>query len=230
MAFTDRGDARRGVAGLVDRRGPRRRRAGLARGGQSADGVLLTDGPSGAGRLGAQAAERLAAELSEAGVTAEGYSTAALRAAVAGGVVTFSPEVTVVLDEAALASTREQAWLLGVAVGSGVRVIEVGDPRQSGAVGAGGLWPRIEQAASDHGGLAELPRIVRAKDAGDRRDQARWRAGEHERALTGYAARGRVVVEAFQRQAEDRAPRGRALRPPGRAQRAGRHPDLKRSS
>lgn len=44
---------------------------------------------------GTQAAERLAAELSEAGVTAEGYSTAALRAAVARGVVTLSPEVTV---------------------------------------------------------------------------------------------------------------------------------------
>ncbi|MGI8414361.1 MAG: AAA family ATPase [Solirubrobacteraceae bacterium] len=84
-------------------------------------------------------------------------------------------------------------------------MIEVGDPRQSQAVGAAGLWPQIERAASQHGGLVERSRIVRAKDAADRRDQARWRAGEHERALAGYAARGRVIVADTQQQAEDGA-------------------------
>jgi len=172
---------------------------GVARAHQAAGRELLVTS------TGAQAAQRLAAELSEAGVAAQGYSTRALEAAVARGAVMLSSEVTVVHDEAALASTREQAWLLGVAAISGARVIEVGDPRQSRAVGAGGLWPQIEQAASQHGGLVELSRIVRAKDAADRRDQALWRAGEHERALTGYAARGRLVVEASQRQAQDRA-------------------------
>ena len=154
---------------------------------------------------GAQAAERLTFELSQAGVPASGYSTAALQAAVARGTVTLSPEVTVIHDEAALASTREQAWLLDAVVTSGARVIEVGDPRQSQAVGAGGLWPEIEKAAGEHGGLVQLSRIVRAKDAADRRDQARWRAGEHDQALAGYTVRGRVVVESTQRQAEDRA-------------------------
>jgi len=155
---------------------------------------------------GAQAAERLAAEFSQAGLSGvAGYSTMALQAAVARGAVTLSPEVTVIHDEAALASTREQAWLLQAAAGSGARVIEVGDPRQSQAVGAGGLWPAIEAAASNQGGLVELSRIVRAKDAADRRDQAKWRAGEHDQALQGYAARGRVVIEETQRQAEDQA-------------------------
>ena len=172
---------------------------GVARAHEAAGRELLVTS------TGAQAAERLAAELSDAGVRTQGYSTAALQAAVARGAVTLSPNTTVVHDEAALASTREQAWLLGVAAMSGVRVIEVGDPRQSQAVGAGGLWPQIEQAASDHGGLVELSRIVRARDAADRRDQALWRAGEHERALTGYAARGRVVVEDTQQRAQDRA-------------------------
>jgi len=154
---------------------------------------------------GAQAAERLTTEFLEAGVAAQGYSTRALEAAVARGAVTLGPDVTVVHDEAALASTREQAWLLRAAAGAGARVIEVGDPRQSQAVGAGGLWPQIEQAARDHGGLVELQRIVRAKDAADRRDQALWRAGEHQQALAGYAARGRVVVETTQQRAQDRA-------------------------
>ncbi|MEO8715839.1 MAG: AAA family ATPase, partial [Acetobacteraceae bacterium] len=154
---------------------------------------------------GAQAAERLTSELAEAGVAADGYSTMALRAAVARGAVQLGPGVTVVHDEAALASTREQAWLLGVAVESGARVIEVGDPRQSGAVGAGGLWPEIERVAGRRGGLVQLSRIVRAKDAADRRDQARWRAGEHDQALAGFSRRGRVLIDGTQRQAEDRA-------------------------
>ncbi len=170
---------------------------GVARAHQAAGGELIVTS------TGAQAAERLAGELAEAGVRTEGYSTAALQAAVARGAVRFSPNMTVIHDEAALASTREQAWLLQAAAMSGALVIEVGDPRQSQAVGAGGLWPQIEQAARQAGGLVELSRIVRAKDAADRRDQARWRAGEHERALAGYAARGRVVIEASQRQAQD---------------------------
>jgi len=152
---------------------------------------------------GAQAAERLASELAEVGVRAQGYSTAALRAAVERGAVTLSPEVTVIHDEAALASTREQAWLLEAVVGGGARLIEVGDPRQSQAVGAGGLWPEIEQAAAQRGGLVELQRIVRARDAADRRDQARWRAGDHRQALEGYAARGRVLIVDSQQHVED---------------------------
>ncbi len=155
---------------------------------------------------GAQAAERLASEFSQAGVSAvAGCSTRALEAAVRRGTVKLGPEVTVIHDEAALASTREQAWLLEAAAGGGARVIEVGDPRQSGAVGAGGLWPEIETAAAERGGLVELSRIVRARDAADRRDQAKWRAGEHHQALTGYAQRGRVLVADRQQQAEDQA-------------------------
>ena len=100
---------------------------------------------------GAQAAERLAAELAERGAVADGYSTAALQAAVERGAVTLGRNVTIVHDEAALASTREHEWLLGAAAGSGARVVAVGDPRQSQAVGAAGLWPAIERAAGERG-------------------------------------------------------------------------------
>jgi len=172
---------------------------GVARAHQAAGRQLIITS------TGAQAAERLATEFSAAGVAAEGYSTRALEAAVARGAVQLGPEVTVVHDEAALASTREQAWLLDAAAGSGARVIEVGDPRQSQAVGAGGLWPAIERAARERDGLVELQRIVRARDAADRRDQALWRAGEHQRALAGYAARGRVLLEDTQQRVQDRA-------------------------
>ncbi|MGI8559110.1 MAG: MobF family relaxase [Solirubrobacteraceae bacterium] len=172
---------------------------GVARAHQAAgQQVIVTS-------TGAQAAERLTAELAQEGVNAAGYSTAALQAAVARGAVQLGPEVTVIHDEAVLASTREQAWLLETAAVGGARVIEVGDPRQSHAVGAGGLWPAIETAASERGGLVQLSRIVRAEDAADRRDQARWRAGEHDQALAGFSRRGRVLIAETQRQAEDRA-------------------------
>jgi ATP-dependent exoDNAse (exonuclease V) alpha subunit len=154
---------------------------------------------------GAQAAARLASELGQAGVAARGYSTVALRARVSSGRVSLGPSVTLLHDEAALASTREQSWLFGAARDGGARLIAVGDARQSQAVGAGGLWPRIEALAQQHGNRVELSRIVRARDRADRRDQALWRAGQHERSLSGYADRGRVIVEADQRRAEDRA-------------------------
>jgi hypothetical protein len=67
------------------------------------------------------------------------------------------------------------------------------------------LWSEIEQTAKGQDAFVELSRIVRAKDPADRREQALWRAGQHDHALTNYADRGFVVIEADQRQLEDRA-------------------------
>jgi conjugative relaxase-like TrwC/TraI family protein len=172
---------------------------GVARAHQQAGRTVLVTSTA------AQAAERLAAELSEVGVEGRGYSTTALRVNVERGLVTMDAGVTVIHDEAALASTREQAWLFKTVSESGARIVAIGDPRQSQAVGAGGLWSEIEQTAREQDAFVELSRIVRAKDPADRRDQALWRAGQHDHALTNYADRGFVVIEADQRQLEDRA-------------------------
>ena len=170
---------------------------GVARAHQQAGrSVLVTS-------TGAQAAERLAAELREAGVEGRGYSTAALRVNVERGVVVLDAGVTVIHDEAALASTREQAWLFKAVSESGARLVAIGDPRQSQAVGAGGLWDEIEQTAKAQDAFVELSRIVRAYDPADRRDQALWRAGRHDNALAGYAQRGFLVIETEQRRVED---------------------------
>jgi ATP-dependent exoDNAse (exonuclease V) alpha subunit len=153
----------------------------------------------------ALAAERLAGELRVVDVHADGYSTTALRARVSSGVLQLDAGTTVIHDEAALASTREQDWLFGAVEQSGARLILVGDPRQSQAVGAGGLWPRVEAIARERGAHVALARIVRAQDPADRRDQSLWRAGQHDRALAGYTARGRLVLVDDQQRAEDRA-------------------------
>jgi ATP-dependent exoDNAse (exonuclease V) alpha subunit len=154
---------------------------------------------------GALAAQRLANELMDVGVNASSYSTAALHAAIASGQLELSPKVTVIHDEAALASTREQHQLLDAIESSGARLIEVGDPHQSQAVGAGGLWPHLEAATRSNQAHVELTRNVRTQDPADRRDQQLFRAGDHERALRDYAARGRVNLVADQRPAEDAA-------------------------
>ncbi len=95
----------------------------------------------------AVAAERLATRTAPThGVDCHrSYSTAGLQAAInAGRVCTSGPETTVIHDEAALASTREQGRLLRAIETSGARLIEVGDPHQNPPVGAGGLWPHLE--------------------------------------------------------------------------------------
>jgi conjugative relaxase-like TrwC/TraI family protein len=153
----------------------------------------------------ALAAQRLARELDQAGVNTTAYSTAALQAAIRAGQVESDADTTVIHDEAALASTREQHQLLQAIEQSGARLIEVGDPRQNHAVGAGGLWPHLEAAARHAGSHAELTHNQRATDPADRRDQRLFRSGEHERALRGYASRDRVHHHDDQRWAEDAA-------------------------
>jgi hypothetical protein len=84
-------------------------------------------------------------------------------------------------------------------------LIAVGDPHQNPPVGAGGLWPHLETATRDQHSQAVLTRNLRAHDPADRRDQARFRDGDHELAIRGYAARARVHMDANLTRAEDAA-------------------------
>jgi ATP-dependent exoDNAse (exonuclease V) alpha subunit len=153
----------------------------------------------------AVAAERLARELKHAGVPTRHYSLAALQTAITNGAVVLGPQTTIIHDEAALASTREQHALLAAVETSGARLIAVGDPHQNPPVGAGGLWPHLEATTREQHSQAVLTRNLRAHDPADRRDQARFRDGHHELAIRGYAARGRVHTGADLTRAEDAA-------------------------
>lgn len=153
----------------------------------------------------ALAAERLAGELQQHGVHCAAYSTAGLHAAINHGRVELGPDTTVIHDEAALASTREQLRLLHAVETSGARLIEIGDPQQNQPVGAGGLWDHIEHTARDQGALVELTINQRAKDPADRHAQALFRAGQIEYAIRTYAVRDRVHLHNDQQQVEDQA-------------------------
>ena len=153
----------------------------------------------------ALAAQRLADDLITAGVTPAAHSTFALHLAIADGRVILDPATTIIHDEAALASTRELHHLLNAVQDTGARLILVGDPRQSHAVGAGGLWPDIEVAAHAHQAHVQLTHNLRAYDPRDARDQRHFRDGDHETALDGYHARGRIHLHDTQPDAEDAA-------------------------
>ncbi len=153
----------------------------------------------------ALAAERLATELAEHGVDCTAYSTAGLHAAINNGRVELDQDTTVIHDEAALASTREQLRLLRAVETTGARLIAVGDPQQNQPVGAGGLWDQIEHSTRGADALVELTRNQRAQDPGDRHSQTLFRQGEIEYAIRTYHARGRMHLDADQQHVEDKA-------------------------
>lgn len=151
------------------------------------------------------AAQRLANDLTDAGVDATPYSTVALQHAVVGGQVRLDERTTVIHDEAALASTREQNSIFQAVEESGARLIVVGDPKQSRPVGAGGLWGRLESRARQADARVELTVNLRAHDPADRRDQKLFRVGQPQEALDDYLRRGRLHLHADQQTAEREA-------------------------
>ncbi|MGH3267270.1 MAG: AAA family ATPase, partial [Trebonia sp.] len=153
----------------------------------------------------ALAAERLASELGEHGVNCAAYSTAGLHAAINHGRVELDQDTTVIHDEAALASTREQLRLLRAVETSGARLIAVGDPQQNQPVGAGGLWDQIENTTREADAHVELTVNQRARDPADRHAQTLFRKGEIELAIRTYHVRGRVHIDPEQQRVEDQA-------------------------
>jgi energy-coupling factor transporter ATP-binding protein EcfA2 len=152
---------------------------------------------------GGLAAKRLARELERAGMKASTLTTEALRHRWTEGLVTLDGRTTIIHDEAALAATREQHFLLPACRDAGVRLIAVGDGEQGQPVGAGGLWKRMSAIAEHEQAHQRLTKIVRARDAADRRDQVLFRHGHHRQALQGWIDRGRVTLTYGQQQAED---------------------------
>ena len=172
---------------------------GIARAHQNAGRQIVVTSTA------AAAAERLATELQQHGVRCVAYSTAGLHAAINHGRIELGPEVTVIHDEAALASTREQLRLLHAVEVAGARLIAVGDPQQNQPVGAGGLWDRIETMARQTDALVALTVNQRSQDPGDRHSQTLFRKGETELAIRTYAARDRIHQAENQHRVEDQA-------------------------
>jgi ATP-dependent exoDNAse (exonuclease V) alpha subunit len=122
----------------------------------------------------------------------------------------------VVVDEAGMADTRRLHAVMEAAGEARSKVLLVGDEAQLSPVTAGGLFGEIAKRAP----MAELTDVHRAREGWERDAWAQLRAGESDRALSGYATRGRLHVEdnrveAGERMVEDWA-RARAENPSAR--------------
>ena len=94
---------------------------------------------------------------------------------------------TVIVDEAATASTPKLAQLARLADQHDWRIILVGDPRQFTAVGRGGMFAHLV----DSHGAVELDRVHRFGHAWERQASLRLRTGDPA-ALVEYHRRGRI--------------------------------------
>ncbi len=95
-----------------------------------------------------------------------------------------------VLDEAGMIDDRARARLYTAADAAGVKILEIGDPKQLRGVGVGSSFGVVH--ALVHGG--ELRQNRRQSEADERAAIAAWRRGNYSEALTSWADRDRLVV------------------------------------
>lgn len=123
------------------------------------------------------------------------------------GTVRVGPSTTVFLDEAGMVDHKRLEAVTELIERSGAKLIAVGDGRQLPAIGAGGMFDRL----SEHAPTAELADIHRTKDPLERRAWSALRAGEPERAMAHYLAKGRLHMADTREQAGERAVRSWAM-------------------
>lgn len=172
---------------------------------RSGDGVQVVIGVAGAGKtyalgaaydawrssgvrvIGTALSARAAQELSQgAGIHSSTIAklTAELDDPARGGLKAGS---VLVVDEAAMVSSRELAVLAGHARQAGAKLVLVGDDRQLPSIGAGGLFA----ALADRLGAVELTENRRQALTWERDALAALRAGRSDVALAAYHANDR---------------------------------------
>jgi hypothetical protein len=170
--------------------------------------VAVLVGPAGTGKGvvidTAARAEQLAGRdtigVAVSGSTAEGLGadspalaerTLTLNALVARaniGTVPVGRNTTVFFDEAGMADHKRLDALTELVEHAGAKLIAVGDGKQLPSIGPGGMFDRI----ADHAPVAALADIHRTHDPHERKAWAALRAGEPERAMAHYQARGQL--------------------------------------
>ncbi len=104
------------------------------------------------------------------------------------GRVQIGAGTTVILDEAGMVDHKRMDALTELIERSGAKLIAVGDGKQLPSIGPGGMFDRIACRAP----TAELADVRRTSDPEERKAWAALRAGEPERAMAHYQARGQL--------------------------------------
>jgi conjugative relaxase-like TrwC/TraI family protein len=138
---------------------------------------------------GAASTRRAAAELGEVGIAATSIA-ATLGDIQRFGPAGFRPGTILVVDEAGTASTWDLRALLRAVLDAKGKLVLVGDPRQLGAVGPGGVFRSLLERIPS----IELTDAIRQELATDREAIAAQKADRFGVALGIYAANGRVQV------------------------------------
>jgi ATP-dependent exoDNAse (exonuclease V) alpha subunit len=112
----------------------------------------------------------------------------ALTARADTGRIQIGAGTTVILDEAGMVDHKRMDALTELIEGSGAKLIAVGDGKQLPSIGPGGMFDRIAGRAP----TAELADVRRTSDPDERKAWAALRAGEPERAMAHYQARGQL--------------------------------------
>jgi conjugative relaxase-like TrwC/TraI family protein len=112
----------------------------------------------------------------------------ALVARADGGRLQVRAGTTVILDEAGMVDHKRMDNLTELIDRSGAKLIAVGDGKQLPSIGPGGMFDRIAGRAP----TAELADVRRTSEPEERKAWAALRAGEPERAMAHYQARGQL--------------------------------------
>lgn len=139
--------------------------------------------------LGCALAARAAAEMQDGAGIPSSTIASLLRDLDLPGSEGLPRGAVLVVDEAAMAGTRQAARLLDHAATAGAKVVLVGDPRQIPAVEAGGLLGGLAERM----GAVRLTENFRQREAWERAALVDFRDGDLDRALAAYDANGRVV-------------------------------------
>jgi conjugative relaxase-like TrwC/TraI family protein len=144
-------------------------------------------------------AERLGAD--SPALTGRTLTLDALVARADTGRLPIGAGTTVILDEAGMVDHKRMDALTDLIERSGAKLIAVGDGKQLPSIGPGGMFDRIAGQAP----TAELQDIHRTSDPHERRAWAALRAGEPERAMAHYQARGQLFFTDTRDQAGEAA-------------------------
>jgi conjugative relaxase-like TrwC/TraI family protein len=117
------------------------------------------------------------------------------------GAVHIGPDTTVILDEAGMADQKRLDMLTDLIERSGAKLTVVGDGKQLPSIGPGGMFDRLTQ----HTPTVELHDIHRTTDPDERRAWQALRAGEPERAMAHYQAKGNLHLSDTRDQAAENA-------------------------
>ena len=125
----------------------------------------------------------------------------ALTARANTGIVRVGPDTTIILDEAGMVDHKRLDALTDLIERSGAKLIAVGDGKQLPSIGPGGMFDRLTR----HAPTVELETIHRTTDPQEQRAWQALRAGEPERAMAHYKARGRLHLADTRDQAAESA-------------------------